>query len=114
MKLDFSSVWQYWPFLYHGALTTLKITAMAAVLGFILGVLLSLIKISKCKPLVWFGNFYTSIFRGTPLLVQLCIVHFAFRRNRYDPYHDAVRCADLLTELSCIYFRDFPWRNQCP
>ena len=63
MKLDFSSVWQYWPFLYHGALTTLKITAMAAVLGFILGVLLSLIKISKCKPLVWFGNFYTSIFR---------------------------------------------------
>ena len=33
MKLDFSSVWQYWPFLYHGALTTLKITAMAAVLG---------------------------------------------------------------------------------
>ena len=76
MKLDFSSVWQYWPFLYHGALTTLKITAMAAVLGFILGVLLSLIKISKCKPLVWFGNFYTSIFRGTPLLVQLCIVHF--------------------------------------
>ena len=76
MKLDFSSVWQYWPFLYHGAVTTLKITAMAAVLGFILGVLLSLIKISKCKPLVWFGNFYTSIFRGTPLLVQLCIVHF--------------------------------------
>ena len=67
MKLDFSSVWQYWPFLYHGALTTLKITAMAAVLGFILGVLLSLIKISKCKPLVWFGNFYTSIFRGTPV-----------------------------------------------
>ena len=74
MKLDFSSVWQYWPFLYHGALTTLKITAITAVFGFLLGVLLSLI--SKCRPLVWFGNFYTSIFRGTPLLVQLCIVHF--------------------------------------
>ena len=35
-----------------------------------------MIKISNCKPLVWFGRFYTSIFRGTPLLVQLCIVHF--------------------------------------
>ena len=45
-------------------------------LGFVLGVLLSLIKISKCRPLNWFGTFYTSIFRGTPLLVQLCIVHF--------------------------------------
>ena len=76
MKLDFSSVWQYWPFLSHGALTTLKITAISAVLGFVLGVLLSLIKISKCRPLNWFGTFYTSIFRGTPLLVQLCIVHF--------------------------------------
>lgn len=51
-------------------------TGICLVLGFLLGVLLSLIKISNCKPLVWFGRFYTSIFRGTPLLVQLCIVHF--------------------------------------
>ena len=79
MKLDFSSVWQYWPFLYHGALTTLKITAISAVLGFVLGVLLSLIKISNCRPLNCVGTFYTSIFRGPPLLVQLCIVHLDFR-----------------------------------
>ena len=58
MKLDFTSVWQYWPFLYHGALLTLKITAICAVLGFLLGIVLALVKIS------------------TPLLVQLCIVHF--------------------------------------
>ena len=76
MDLNFSSVWQYWPFLYNGALLTLKMTAICAVLGFALGVLLSLIKLSKFRPLVWFGQFYTSIFRGTPLLVQLCIVHF--------------------------------------
>lgn len=76
MNLDFSSVWQYLPFLYHGALLTLKITAICMVGGFVLGVLLSLIKISNIKPLVWFSRFYTSIFRGTPLLVQLCIVHF--------------------------------------
>ena len=76
MSLDFSSVWQYWPFLYHGAVLTLKMTLICAVCGFILGVFLPLIKISKCAPLVWFGRFYTSIFRGTPLLVQLCIVHF--------------------------------------
>lgn len=76
MKLDFSCVAQYWPFLYHGALLTLKMTAICTVLGFVLGVLLSLVKLSKCKPLVWFSQFYTSVFRGTPLLVQLCIVHF--------------------------------------
>ena len=76
MNLDFSVVWQYWPFLYHGALLTLQMTFICLIFGFVLGVLLSLIKISKCAPLVWFGRFYTSIFRGTPLLVQLCIVHF--------------------------------------
>lgn len=63
MKLDFTSVWQYWPFLYHGALLTLKITAICAVLGFLLGIVLALVKISKYKPLIWFGRFYTSIFR---------------------------------------------------
>ena len=76
MKLDFFCVWQYWPFLYHGAILTLKMTAICAVFGFLLGVLLSLVKISRWKPFVWFGRVYTSIFRGTPLLVQLCIVHF--------------------------------------
>ena len=49
MKLDFTSVWQYWPFLYHGALLTLKITAICAVLGFLLGIVLALVKISKYK-----------------------------------------------------------------
>ena len=76
MNLDFSCVVKYWPFLYHGALLTLKMTAICAVLGFMLGVLLALLKLSKWKPLIWFGRFYTSVFRGTPLLVQLCIVHF--------------------------------------
>ena len=76
MSLDFSSVWQYWPFLWHGAVLTLQMTFLCLICGFVLGVILSLIKISKCAPLVWFGRFYTSIFRGTPLLVQLCIVHF--------------------------------------
>ena len=76
MNLNFASVWQYWPFLYNGALLTLKMTAICAVFGFALGIVLSLIKLSKFRPLVWFGQFYTSIFRGTPLLVQLCIVHF--------------------------------------
>ena len=51
---------------------TLQMTFLCLICGFVLGVILSLIKLSKCAPLVWFGRFYTSIFRGTPLLVQLC------------------------------------------
>lgn len=76
MNLDFSIVLPYWRLIYEGAKLTLAVTAACTVCGFLLGVLLSLIKLSHCKPLQWFGRFYTSVFRGTPLLVQLCIVHF--------------------------------------
>lgn len=76
MNLDFSCVFKYWPFLLNGGILTLKVTAICAVLSFLLGVVLALIKISCVPPLVWFGRFYTSVFRGTPILVQLCIVHF--------------------------------------
>ncbi|MGL4798865.1 MAG: amino acid ABC transporter permease [Cellulosilyticaceae bacterium] len=77
MELDFSVVWSAWPFLWNGLLTTLKFTALSAVIGFVWGTLLTFIKISKIKPLVWLGQFYTSIFRGTPLLVQLSLIYFA-------------------------------------
>jgi len=42
----------------------------------ILGILLVLMRISGFKPLIWFSRLYISVFRGTPLLVQVCIIHF--------------------------------------
>lgn len=76
MNLDFSSVWTYWPFLVQGLSLTLQMTGVCAIVGLLLGVLLSLMKISNLRPLQLVAQFYTSIFRGTPLMVQLCIVHF--------------------------------------
>ncbi len=78
MDLDFSTVLPYWQFYRTGLMTTIQATAMSVFFGFIWGTCLTLIKISKIKPLEWFAKFYTSIFRGTPLLVQLSIVYFAF------------------------------------
>lgn len=34
-------------------------------------------KISNIKLLNWFGIVYTSVFRGTPLILQLAIIYFA-------------------------------------
>ena len=58
-------------------LVTLQFTAISAVLGFLWGVVLSLFKISTFKPLVWLATAYTSIFRGTPLLLQIALVYYA-------------------------------------
>ncbi|MBV8885839.1 MAG: ABC transporter substrate-binding protein/permease [Chroococcidiopsidaceae cyanobacterium CP_BM_RX_35] len=65
------------PYITQGILVTLEFTAISALLGFIWGTVLSLFKISTIKPLVWFGTAYTSIFRGTPLLLQIALVYYA-------------------------------------
>ncbi len=75
--LNFEEIWPSVPYILEGISVTLKIVAGAASLGIILGILLSLCKIGKIAPLRWFASFYTSIFRGTPLVLQLMIIYFA-------------------------------------
>lgn len=64
------------PYILEGIPITLQVVGIAAVIGFVLGILLSLMKISKVKPLNWIADFYTSIFRGTPLVLQLMLIYF--------------------------------------
>jgi len=75
--LNFSALTPYLALLGKGVLLTLEFTLLSTVVGFIWGSLLSLIKISRVKPLALFGRAYTSVFRGTPLLVQLMLIYFA-------------------------------------
>ncbi|MCP1149115.1 MULTISPECIES: amino acid ABC transporter permease [Bacillus] len=74
--LDFKDVIPQMPFILEGLKVTLSIVVVSLFLGFILGILLTLCKISVFKPLIWLADFYTSIFRGTPLVLQLLIIYF--------------------------------------
>lgn len=47
------------------------------ILSFVIAIPLTLMKISNKKFLSSFGDFYTSVFRGVPLLVQITLVYFA-------------------------------------
>ncbi|WP_419881304.1 amino acid ABC transporter permease [Peribacillus sp. B-H-3] len=76
MNLDFKSIMPSLPYILGGISTTIKVVIVAAIIGFILGILLSLLKISKIKILNWVADFYTSIFRGTPLVLQLMLIYF--------------------------------------
>ncbi|WP_430742174.1 arginine ABC transporter permease ArtQ [Bacillus atrophaeus] len=76
MNLDFSATIPQIPFILEGLGITLKIVVVSAVIGIILGIVLSLCKISTFRPLIWIADFYTSVFRGTPLVLQLMIVYF--------------------------------------
>ncbi len=75
--LNFSTVLPSIPYIAEGALVSLKFTLFSLLCGLPLGVLLALGKLSHRKIFTLFAQAYTSVFRGTPLLVQLGIIYFA-------------------------------------
>ncbi len=76
MNLDFSAITPSIPYILKGLEVTLKIVAVSALIGFILGTLLALCKIARIRVLNVATDLYTSIFRGTPLVLQLMIIYF--------------------------------------
>ena len=76
MNLDFSAITPSIPYILKGLEVTLKIVAVSALAGFLLGTLLALCKIARIRALNIAADLYTSIFRGTPLVLQLMIIYF--------------------------------------
>ena len=64
------------PKFFSGTIVTLEITLLSVILGFILAVPLSIMRVSRnpfIKTPVYCFNFY---FRGTPLLVQIFLIYY--------------------------------------
>lgn len=76
MNLDFTAIVPSLPYILKGIGVTLKIVLVAGLLGFAFGIILAIFKISSSKALNWFADIYTSIFRGTPLILQLMIIYY--------------------------------------
>lgn len=65
------------PYILGGLPVTLSFTVVSAIGGFLWAIVLVLAKISKLAPLRWLATAYTSVFRGTPLILQIALVYFA-------------------------------------
>ncbi|MBX9976802.1 MAG: amino acid ABC transporter permease [Alphaproteobacteria bacterium] len=74
--LQFDVIRDAAPFILEGVGVTLKFTAVSLLCGLPLGLLLAFLKIHRCKYLRSLAAIYTSVFRGTPLLVQLSLIFF--------------------------------------
>lgn len=60
-----------------GSLITLEITALAVAFGMVLGLIFGLLKLaSQVKITYALASFYIDFFRGTPLFVQILLLHF--------------------------------------
>ncbi|MGZ3772425.1 MAG: amino acid ABC transporter permease [Pseudobdellovibrionaceae bacterium] len=78
---------EYWPLFLTGLWTTIELTLIGVFCGTLLGLLLGLGKIAEAErgpwkwPLVFFvkapSQVYIAFFRGTPLFVQILLIHFA-------------------------------------
>lgn len=75
--MDFSVVEPYASMFWGGLAVTLEVTGAALVLAFALGAVIAVLKVLPCRPLRLLLDFYTSIFRGIPLIVLLFIAYFA-------------------------------------
>ncbi len=76
--MDFGFLSEYTEYFINGTKITISLSAVTLVLGFILGILVCLCKISKSKILRFISSAYIEFLRGTPLMIQLFIVHFGF------------------------------------
>ncbi len=77
LKLDFGRILPFHMIFLEGAVNTLKVTFLSLIVGSALGTILALVKVARIRLLAPLATFYTSVFRGTPLLVQLFLVYFA-------------------------------------
>lgn len=74
--------------LLKGLVTTLYITAVATILGIVLGFIIALMKMTEIQKnkktvLSRIANAYTSILRGTPVVVQLLIMYMVVFQSKY-------------------------------
>ncbi|MGG1637679.1 amino acid ABC transporter permease [Paenibacillus sp. FSL K6-3182] len=76
MDLNFGFMAEYWPIFLRGALVTLELSFFGVALGTVLGVLFALMRISRFWPVKFLASTYIEIIRGTPMLVQIFIIHY--------------------------------------
>ncbi|KJV91118.1 arginine ABC transporter permease [Orientia tsutsugamushi] len=62
-----------------GIPVTLQYAFSAVCFGFVIAVLLTVSRMSKYKLLKFGANIYISVFRGTPLIIQLYVIYFSFK-----------------------------------
>ncbi len=64
------------PEMIQGTAVTLEVTIGSLIIGFLVGMPMALIRVYGAKALQPFCTAYLTLFRGTPLLVQLFVVYY--------------------------------------
>lgn len=77
LDIRFDVIWNYRELFIRGIGVTLSLTLIGYIGGFVLGLIVGLGKMSKRKWIYFPAKYYVDFFRGTPLLVQILLIHIA-------------------------------------
>jgi polar amino acid transport system permease protein len=67
---------EYGKWFIDGLSVTLQLSGLSIILALLMGTLLTVLRLSRVKPLVWFSVGYIEFFRNTPLVVQIFFWYF--------------------------------------
>lgn len=77
LNMSWEFVAHHAPFIIAGVFTSIKFAFVSLVLGLLLAIVLAVARLCPYKIIRLAIGFYISVFRGTPLLVQLVLIFFA-------------------------------------
>lgn len=76
MDIRWDILAEYAPFFVQGTLLTIGLSIASILIGCVLGLFIGLGKLVRNKWISFPFNCYITFFRGTPLMVQILLVHF--------------------------------------
>ncbi|AMP00046.1 amino ABC transporter, permease, 3-TM region, His/Glu/Gln/Arg/opine family domain protein [Collimonas arenae] len=104
---------EYLPLFIEGTLMTLKVAVICVVTGTFLGLLLGVGRVAEARhgamkyflryAVQWPVRFYVSFFRGTPLFVQILLIHFALMPLLINPNGGLLLSGDIAREVRSQY-----------
>lgn len=104
MDFRFDIIGDYAPLLLKGTLFTIIISLASIFLGSMGGLIVGFGKMSKRWFFTWPAQAYINLFRGTPLYVQVLIVHFGLVPLIYgstNPWASAITALSLNSAAYC-------------
>ena len=74
--MNFEWIAKYWPLLIEGAFQTVALLVISVSIGFVLAVGLAFARVSGGPVIRNLALGYSTVFRGTPLLIQLWLLYY--------------------------------------
>ncbi|TJY38925.1 amino acid ABC transporter permease [Cohnella pontilimi] len=101
--MNFELIYEWSDLFLKGTLITIGISVAGILLGAMLGLVIALGRMARTVYVRWPTDAYVNFFRGTPLLVQVLIIHFGVVPALYGSSNVYIAAILALTLNSAAY-----------